>query len=91
MFTLGYLKLINLTCRPLIKATRSITHRNFKQKNICILFILFKDPVTAVNTQMDTAAAANLTIGEKIEQHLFLHMIRKKSKKESVTNVRMLS
>ncbi|XP_036967642.1 zinc finger protein 638-like [Acanthopagrus latus] len=33
------------------------------------------DPVTAVNTQMDTAAAANLTIGEKIEQHLFLHMI----------------
>uniref|UniRef100_A0A671TQ56 Matrin-type domain-containing protein n=1 Tax=Sparus aurata TaxID=8175 RepID=A0A671TQ56_SPAAU len=33
------------------------------------------DPVTEVNTQMDAAAAAALTIGEKLEQHLFLHMI----------------
>ncbi|XP_073330607.1 uncharacterized protein [Pagrus major] len=32
------------------------------------------DPGTAVNTQMD-AASADLTIGEMLEEHLFLHMI----------------
>ena len=83
VFPWDYLQLRHLTCNPVITNKHVQLHRTLFQikKYFCSSF--FKDLVTAVKTQMD-AAPASPTIGEMLEKHLSLQMIRKRSKKMTV-------